>query len=98
LVVGSQELLKQSLLARQVRAPAHLPQVPPPQSTSVSAPSFTPFSQGKGAQVPPRQVVLSQSAPEPQRRPTEQGRQVSPPQSTSLSVPLRIWSSHFGFM
>jgi hypothetical protein len=60
-------------------------QLGPPQSMPVSVPSRTPFVQpAAGAQRPPVQIPLAQSAGVVHARPTAQGRQ-GPPQSMSVS-------------
>ena len=43
--LSSQRPLRQSLSARQLEPGMHAGQVSPPQSTSVSSPSLTPFEQ-----------------------------------------------------
>jgi hypothetical protein len=63
-------------------------QVPPPQSTSVSAPFFTPSVQLGAAHVPLVQVSPpAQSLAMVHALPVAQGGQVPPPQSTSVSAP-----------
>jgi hypothetical protein len=69
--------------------------VPPPQSTSVSAPLRTPSVHAGAWQTFPVQTPLVQSAPVVQPWPGVQSAHV-PPQSTSVSVPLRTPSLHAG--
>ncbi len=62
-VPPEQTPLAQSLGTPQVWPSAQLPQAPPPQSTSVSAPFLTPSEHAGARQVPPEQTPLAQSAP-----------------------------------
>src|SRR6266545_2594694 len=98
-VPPAQVPLKQSPSApstRQALPPEHFRQVPP-QSTSVSSPSWTPFSQGSGVHVPPLQLPFSQSPATLHDLPTSHCPQVPPPQSMSVSSPLAMSSKHRGF-
>jgi hypothetical protein len=63
-------------------------QVPPPQSTSVSAPLRVVSAQLGAWHTPPEQTLLWQSPPVPHCLPVAQLPQL-PPQSTSLSLPFR---------
>ena len=62
-------------------------QVPPPQSTSVSTPFFTPSVQVAAWHKPPVQTPLWQSPVPLHLRPVPQGAQ-EPPQSRSVSAPF----------
>src|SRR5262245_49929783 len=53
----------QSVPCWHIRPSSQALHVPPPQSTSVSAPSCLPFSQGDAAHVPLVHVMLAQSLP-----------------------------------
>ena len=66
-----------------VGSPTSQLQVEPPQSTSVSAPSVTPFLQD--VQTPPSHCPLAQSVLSVQTPPLAQPLQSAPPQSTSVS-------------
>jgi hypothetical protein len=70
-------------------------QVPPPQSTSLSAPFCTPSLHEGIAQVPPTHTWLVQSDAIEQLFPGAQAGQVLP-QSTSVSVPFLTPSLHEG--
>src|SRR4051812_34834636 len=72
------------------------PQVPPPQSTSVSTPFFTVSVHVGLAHLPPLQTPLTQSAPLPQPSPSAHGAH-EPPQSRSVSAPFLILSLHEAF-
>jgi hypothetical protein len=98
----------QSASTSQVLPSAHGGQASPPQSTSVSIPSFTQSAQlgdpgvtgshvaRVAAQRPLVHVPLAQSAPSLQALPSAHGGQASPPQSTSVSVPFLTPSAHVG--
>ena len=58
-----QTLLRQSSCRPQLRSARHLPQKPPPQSTSVSLPLGTPSAQPGTAQVPAAHSFDGQSDP-----------------------------------
>jgi hypothetical protein len=89
---------RQSLAALHFLASVHVPQLPPPQSTSVSVPFSTRSVQVGVAQrlVAGGQTKLVQSAARAQVCPVSQGRQVLPPQSTSVSLPFLATSEHVG--
>jgi hypothetical protein len=77
----------QSAAPVQALAAAHLGQVGPPQSTSVSAPFFAPSVQllcWSAAQTPPAQWPVVQSPPLTHALPTAHARH-APPQSMSVS-------------
>jgi len=76
----------QSVGTRQLLLSAHLGQVLPPQSTSVSSPFFT-LSVQEVVQTPPLQAPDAQSVPALHDLPMPQAVQ-APPQSTSVSVPF----------
>src|SRR5438067_698902 len=83
-------LLAQSLAARHARPATQRAQPPaPPQSTSVSLPSFLRLAQNAGSaqRLPAPQKPLWQSVDAAQARPLAQATQVLPPQSTSVSFP-----------
>jgi hypothetical protein len=84
-----QNIDKQSLSPWQVLVSAQAGQVGPPQSTSVSSPSFMPLVQEAGgiAHIMATQRALTQSAATLQAEPIAQGMQ-SPPQSTPVSRPF----------
>jgi hypothetical protein len=78
---------------------AHRPQLPPPQSTSVSAPFLIPSLQvGAGAaQKPAVQTALATQSPAvAQAFPMAHRPQLPPPQSTSVSAPFLIPSEQVG--
>ena len=68
----------------------------PPQSISVSVPSFTPLPQVAKRQIFPVQIALAQSAGTAQTLPTTQDFGQTPPQSTSVSNPFLKPSPHVG--
>src|SRR4051812_39840442 len=68
-------------------------QVPPPQSTSVSAPLRTPSVQLTVRQTLATQLLVEQSAGALHALPVVHGVH-EPPQSTSVSLPLRVPSPH----
>jgi hypothetical protein len=70
--------------------------VPPPQSTSVSAPFFTASVHVGAAQVPPVQILLWQSVAAVQVAPLPQAAHVPPPQSMPVSVPFETPSLQVG--
>jgi hypothetical protein len=85
-------------LARQDLPEAHLPQVAPPQSMSVSVPFLTTSVQVAawhrfGA---PEQTPLWQSPATVQSPFVAHPPQVPPPQSTSVSAPFSVPSVHVG--
>jgi hypothetical protein len=92
----SQALLAQSVSAWQCRVRPQAAQVPPPQSTSVSLPSFLWSLHWFVTQVSElaSQALLEQSVSTPQCSPVAQVAQVPPPQSTSVSTPSCLWSVH----
>jgi len=61
----------------------------PPQSTSVSSPSFNPFEQALEAHAPSRQIPLVQSRAAAQEIPFAHLCGQLPPQSTLVSAPFR---------
>ncbi|HVU03086.1 MAG TPA: hypothetical protein VHE30_15100 [Polyangiaceae bacterium] len=82
----TQEPLWQSVPS--LHAPdVHAAHAPPPQSTSLSLPSFFPFVQLDVAQTPPSQFPLVQSVPALHALPTSQPAQL-PPQSMAVSDPF----------
>jgi hypothetical protein len=96
-VVPVQTPVTQSDPAEQPLVVAHLAQVPPPQSVSVSAPFLTPSLQVGAAQVPPVQILLRQSVPALQVAPLGQPLHAPPPpQSMPVSVPFETPSLHVG--
>src|SRR5262249_43534641 len=68
------------------RVQAHLTQLGPPQSMSVSPSFWTPSVQVAAWHTPPVQIVLSQSEPARHDLPAVHAVQVGPPQSTSVSL------------
>jgi hypothetical protein len=93
--------LAQSLATRHARPVAHvLPSAShtaPPQSLSVSLPSFTPSLHE--TQVPgllPEQRLFAQSALAAQCRASAHGGHTPPPQSLSVSLPFFTRSAHVG--
>jgi hypothetical protein len=84
----------QSALPAQPVPSAHGPQVPPPQSTPLSAPFLIPSLQAAAWQSPPTHTPLVQSLAALHAPPTAQGAQAGPPQSTPVSAPLRTLSLH----
>lgn len=78
-------LERQSVLTTQALSTAHLPQVAPPQSTSVSVPLRTPSVQVAPAQTPTLQTRALQSPATWQFFPGGQTGHVPPPQSASVS-------------
>src|SRR5262245_16613259 len=93
LVLGLQKPLMQSAVTTQALPSMHFGQVPPPQSTSVSLPSFTAFMQAE-TQTLPMQKVLTQSVPALHALPFAHFVAHVPPQSTSDSVPSFLPSMH----
>jgi hypothetical protein len=89
-------LLLQSLGTKHFCDAAHAGQVPPPQSTSVSVPSWTLSVHDALWQVPPTQLLSLQSVGITQRFPTAHAAQAPPPQSTSVSVPSTTALAHPG--
>jgi hypothetical protein len=87
--------LRQSDVLSQALLSAHLPQLPP-QSTSVSDPSFTASEQEGIEQTLPMHVPLLQSEPTKQAFPVRHLPHVAPPQSTSVSAPFLTLSVHVG--
>ena len=87
----------QSPSAAQLNPVAHLAQLVPPQSTSLSSPFFSPSLHLASLQRPSVQTKLRQSSLKRQLPPDGQrlGVHVSP-QSVSDSLPLRTPSSHLG--
>ena len=67
---------------------AHVGQVPPPQSTSLSVPFLTESVHVAALQWPPVHTPLWQSLATKHCLPAAQVGHVPPPQSTSLSVPF----------
>src|SRR5690348_10465798 len=81
----------QSVGFKHVLPSAHFPHVPPPQSTSVSAPFFILSLQVAAAvQTLPAHVALEQSAATRHALPSWHGGHIPPPQSTSVSAPSFI--------
>jgi len=99
---ASQIRLAQSAPAAQVVPRPHSPQVPPPQSTPVSLPFFTPSVQDGVAHEPvsplATQMPLAQSPAAQHLRPLAQAEQRPPPQSVSLSTSLRTPSAHVAIL
>jgi hypothetical protein len=89
---------RQSGVTAQVRPSEQAPQAPPPQSTSVSVPSTTPFEQEAAAatHAPPVQSSVAQSTARAHACPAVQGEQMGPPQSASVSCPFRTPSAQLG--
>ena len=75
---------------------AHLGQVDPPQSTSLSLAFLTRSSQAGAGQIDARQTPSLQSAASAHPLPTSHGLH-SPPQSTSVSVPFFTLSVQLAF-
>jgi hypothetical protein len=73
--------LTQSVPTRQLCPAEHFGQVPPPQSTSVSLPFFTPSLQVGAWQTPPLQTLLWQTP--------EQHGCPSPPHAVHVPLPLQ---------
>jgi hypothetical protein len=93
-----QLLDRQSELVPQLLPSPHLPQVEPPQSTSVSVPSFVPFEHEAGGCVHTlfeHNAVVQSAAPR-QLLPVLHLGQEAPPQSTSVSVPFFTLSVQVG--
>jgi hypothetical protein len=67
---------------------AHLAQLLPPQSTSVSLPFCTPSAHEPGLQTPELQTLLRQSPATRQVFVAAQAEHEFPPQSTSVSLPF----------
>jgi hypothetical protein len=88
-------LLTQSFPDVQARPVAHLGQLAPPQSMSVSAPFSTLSVQVGDWQSPPVQTPLVQSPPALHVSPGTHGPQ-EPPQSTSVSLPFLTPSVQVG--
>jgi hypothetical protein len=86
--------LAQSLPTRQTLADAQVGQVPPPQSTSVSAPFFTTSAQVGVWHTLPVHLPLWQSPLTAQALPLAQSDVQLPPQSMSVSVPFLTPSVH----
>src|SRR6266852_2810250 len=86
--------LVQSPLPAHISPLAHVGQVPPPQSTSVSAPFFTPSRHVGGWQMPVVQTPLVQSAATRHIFRSAHGAQMPPPQSMSVSAPFFMPSEH----
>jgi hypothetical protein len=82
--------LAQSPATRHFLPVPHLPQLAPPQSTSVSTPFLTPSEQVGTAHLSgePEQTPLWQSPATAHVRPLAHFGQPAPPQSTSVSVPF----------
>jgi hypothetical protein len=73
----------------------HVPQVPPPQSTPVSAPFLTPSLHAAGWHVPSLQTPLVQSPPNVHVCESPQVGQ-EPPQSVAVSEPFSTSSLQAG--
>src|SRR3989338_8916729 len=86
----TQLLETQSVFAEQESRLAQAGQVPPPQSTSVSAPFCIPSLQViiGGTHAPDTQLLETQSVFAEQESRLAQAGQVPPPQSTSVSAPF----------
>jgi hypothetical protein len=96
----SQTPSTQSVATAHFFVSAHFGHVPPPQSTSVSAPFMVPsVHEGAAAAhvfVPGSQTVLVQSEPVVQALELAHFGHVAPPQSTSVSAPSFTPSVHEG--
>jgi hypothetical protein len=88
--------LWQSVLTLQKPPTGHLAHVPPPQSTSVSAPFLTTSVQLGDWQMAPMHTPLWQSPPVAHVLPAAHLPQLAPPQSVSVSVPFFTLSPHVG--
>mmetsp|Transcript_24545 Transcript_24545/g.50957 ORF Transcript_24545/g.50957 Transcript_24545/m.50957 type:complete len:214 (-) Transcript_24545:353-994(-) len=87
---------RQSPLTRHCLPLLHLGQVPPPQSTSVSAPFVTPSLHVTSVHLPLSHTPLAQSEFWVQSWPPPHFEQSGPPQSMPVSWPLRTPSVHVG--
>src|SRR5262245_51887015 len=87
--------LWQSVGAPQALLSAHLGQVGPPQSTSLSSLSSSP-SLHVARHVHPEQLPPMQSVPAPHPLPVGHLGQLGPPQSLSVSAPFFTPSVHTG--
>src|SRR2546425_405868 len=87
---------EQSESSRHFCPTAHRGQTAPPQSTSVSEPSFccSPHWRARQRSEVALQALEAQSASTLHCLPTAQAGQVPPPQSTSVSLPSFWWSAH----
>jgi hypothetical protein len=88
--------LWQSAATAHVPLVGHFGQVPPPQSTSVSAPFFTLSVQLADWQMLPTQTPLWQSPPTLHVLPAAHFGHEAPPQSMSVSVPFFTVSVQLG--
>jgi hypothetical protein len=93
-------VLAQSPCIRHIFFTAHFGQSGPPQSMSVSIPSFIPSLHCGVVQIPAMQPLLSQSTGFVQVFPAGQPMQTPPPQSTSDSPPfftpsVQVGATHF---
>ena len=96
-LAASQALVRQSLSAAQPWPMPQTPQVPPPQSMSVSLPSFCSSLHWLVTHtwVLASHALLEQSASMTQPLSIPHGEQVPPPQSTPVSLPSLRWSAHW---
>jgi hypothetical protein len=86
----------QSVARAQDALAPHLGHVPPPQSTSVSAPFFTTSEQLGAWQMLLMHTPLWQSVATLHVLPAAHLPQLAPPQSVSVSVPFLTLSAHVG--
>src|SRR2546421_392453 len=92
-----QAALTQSLLVLQILPTPQAPQVPPPQSMSVSLPSDVPSWHWSATQtwfVAWQNMWTQSRCPSVHLRPSAQPEQVPPPQSVSVSLPSLVPSMH----